>query len=122
MNTAVRRALQIVATLVLVAVAAVISVAYWFGRGDIRGAARASMKVDLRNLAVAESAYFRRAGTYTTALGALEANGFRGFAPSERIQLVVERADSTAWQARASDPHTSQTCIFGSAATAVVCR
>jgi hypothetical protein len=121
-NNVVRRALRIAALLLLVAVAGVVGFAYWFGRGDLRGAARASMMVDLRNLAFAESVYFGRAGTYTATLGALEVNGRRGFVASEGIELVVSRADTTAWEARAYNAHTSQTCVFSSAAVSVFCH
>ncbi len=121
-NNVVRHALRIGALLLLAAVAGVVGLAYWFGRGDLRGAARASMKNDLRNLAVAESVYFGRAGTYTATLGALEVNGSRGFVAGEGIELIVGRADSTGWEARAYNAHTSQTCMFSSAAVTVFCH
>lgn len=68
----------------------------------------AAMRSDLRNLAVAESAYYAAQSHYTADLSVLDETLWRG--PSTGVTVAVEQADSTSWRARAAHDRTSYTC------------
>jgi hypothetical protein len=113
-SDSLRRALTIAAIFVLVLGASIFALMYWFGHGQLRSAARASLKVDLRNLAVAESLYFARHHTYTASLAELP-----DFHP--RNDVSIERADSSGWEASAVQTHSSLLCTFGLRDVTVKC-
>jgi len=115
LNESVRRALNIGAIFVLVLGVSVVALLYWFGHGELRDAARASLKVDLRNLGVAESLYFARHHTYTAVLSDLA-----DFHP--RNTVSVEVADSTGWEATGVETRHAQMCTFGSGDVTVKCQ
>jgi len=115
LNDSVRRALNIAAIFVLVLGVSVVALLYWFGHGELRDAARASLKVDLRNLGVAESLYFAQHHTYTGVLTELA-----DFHP--RSNVSVELADSTGWEATAVETRHAQVCTFGSGDVTVKCQ
>jgi prepilin-type N-terminal cleavage/methylation domain-containing protein len=58
----------------------------------------ASMKSDLRNLAVAEEGYYYQYRTYTTVLDSLS------FVPSHGNILTITQADATGWAATSTNP------------------
>ncbi|HEY6854208.1 MAG TPA: hypothetical protein VI139_08170 [Gemmatimonadales bacterium] len=89
-------------------------------REELREPIRVSMKAELREVARAESTYHARTYAYTADLTFL--HGISAFAPPPPgTTLVVERADASAWAARAHDPRTTQTCTFG-AGEPLVCQ
>ncbi len=58
----------------------------------------ASMKSDLRNLAVAEEGYYYEHRTYTSVLDSLK------FVPSHGVVLTLPEADATGWAATSTHP------------------
>ncbi len=85
---------------------------WWHGRGAARRHASAVLKSDLRNLAAAEETYFERHRVFAGALSELA--GSSDFEPSEGVQVVIERADSFTWTARATVPNgVPLVCQFG---------
>ena len=96
----------IVTALVLVGLSiGLILVAYpwWHGRSAASRHASAVLKSDLRNLATSQEMYFERHRVFTARLSELAHSG--DFEPSEGVQVVIERADSVTWVARASIPN-----------------
>ena len=85
---------------------------WWHGRSAASRHASAVLKSDLRNLATSQEMYFERYRVFTAALSELADSG--GFEPSEGVQVVIERADSVTWIARASIPNgVPLVCRFG---------
>lgn len=73
----------------------------------------ASMKSDLRNLAVAEEGYFYEHQAYTTVLDSLK------FTPSHGVILVVQAATASGWSATSTHPEAfphSCAIFYGSSA------
>lgn len=68
----------------------------------------ATLQSDLRNLAVAEEAYYYQNGAYTQDLSALTS------AASSGVTMSVASADSMGWSATATHPsaHPGQCAIF----------
>lgn len=97
---------------VLILVLALVRFAEYLVHGDIAGAARIDMKGDLRNVAHAESLYFDVHRTFTSAVAELR------FKPSRGVSLIIDRADSTAWHATATNRHVSEICDLGGTAGA----
>ena len=73
----------------------------------------ASMKSDLRHLAVAQEAYFYDYKAYTTAIDSLS------FKPTSGVQLTIVEGSSTGWSATATHPQAYPhfcTIFYGAAA------
>ncbi len=71
----------------------------------------ASMKSDLRNLAVAEEGYYYDHRIYSTLLDSLS------FSPSKGNVLTIVQADSSGWSAKSTNPNAyPQVCavFYGS--------
>ncbi|HET7632163.1 MAG TPA: prepilin-type N-terminal cleavage/methylation domain-containing protein [Gemmatimonadaceae bacterium] len=67
---------------------------------EIKGKAyMASMKSDLRHLAIAEEVYLYSHQTYTTELDSLE------FTPSPGVIITIPEADGTGWGATSTHPN-----------------
>lgn len=67
----------------------------------------ASMKSDLRNLAVAQEAYFAdKSGTYSPSSAGLGTN----FKTSPGVIITVGGVTSSSWRATATHPMTSKRC------------
>lgn len=67
----------------------------------------ASMRSDIRNLAVLEESYFYDFTVYTANLTVL---GTRGFLMSPGVVLQIPEATSAGWSVSASHPTTLQEC------------
>jgi prepilin-type N-terminal cleavage/methylation domain-containing protein len=67
----------------------------------------ASMRADVRNLAVLEESYFYDHAVYTSDLGLLASRGFVG---TLGVQLQVHEATNTGWSVTASHATTLQQC------------
>lgn len=75
----------------------------------------ASMKSDLRNLAVAEEGYYYDHRIYTTVLDSLS------FTPSHGVILTIVQADSSGWSATSTHPNAypHMCAVFYGSITAV---
>ena len=75
----------------------------------------ASMKSDLRNLAVAEEGYYYEHRVYTTVLDSL------AFVPSHGVILSIPEANASGWAATSTHPNAyPHTCaIFYGSVTAI---
>ncbi|MFQ5678152.1 MAG: prepilin-type N-terminal cleavage/methylation domain-containing protein [Gemmatimonadota bacterium] len=66
----------------------------------------AAMRSDLRNLTMAQDAYFSETQTYTSNLSLLTGM----FAPSQNVTVTVDSATATGWGAKATNPGTNVVC------------
>lgn len=75
----------------------------------------ATMKSDLRNLAVAEEGYYYEHRVYTTVLDSLP------FVPSHGVTLTVQSADASGWAATSTHPdaYPHMCSVFYGSATAI---
>ncbi len=69
----------------------------------------ATMKSDLRNLALAEESYFYDTDIYTADLVLLET---RGFTRSTGVGITINEATVIGWSATAEHPNTSARCYI----------
>lgn len=69
---------------------------------------RATVQADLVSLAWFEARHLERRSVFASDPGALD-----GFQPSEGVRVTIERADSTAWRARATRAGFTTTCSIG---------
>ena len=67
----------------------------------------ASMRADVRNLAVLEESYFYDHAVYTSDLGLLASRGFVG---TLGVQLQIPEATNVGWSVSASHARTLQQC------------
>jgi len=104
----------------LLLLAVILGVLVWFAPDETRAPVRISMRAELRSLASAESAYHASTNQYTADLTILRGTGALNGTPPG-TELIVDRADSSTWAARAHDTRTKQTCSLGSQAP-LVCR
>jgi len=94
---------ELLTVIVIIGILASISLAMWHKRKEETFVA--SMRSDLRNLAVAEEAYFTDNASYTADLDALV---FR----SSPDNVLTVQADDDGWTASASHPATAIECAF----------
>ena len=75
----------------------------------------AAMESDLRNLAVAQEAFFYDSARYTTNLTAMA-----NFQPTAGVTITVNEATAVGWSATASSSDTYEKCyVFSGTATPV---
>jgi hypothetical protein len=108
------RALLRVLLGVLVVLLAFVGFASYLAHGDMAAAARLDMRGDLRNVASAESLYFETHHTFTSELADLHLK------PNRRVDLSIDRADSTAWHATAAHRRSTELCDIGGSAGGAV--
>lgn len=70
----------------------------------------AAMKSDLRNLAVAEEAFFYDSATFTGSVSSLTL--LRRYEPSSGVTVVINEATPKGWSATASHVQTSRQCYY----------
>jgi len=112
----VRRGFTLVEILVVVVIIGILAAFAMLKYSNTREQAYlAAMKSDLRNLAIAEEAFFTDSSYYTANLAQM--NNFRG---SVGVTLAVGEATAVGWSATASSANTFQKCyVFAGTATPV---
>lgn len=107
---------ELLVVVVILGILAALAIAKF--RNTKEKAYAAQMQSDLRNLAVAEEAFFYDSSKYTSSVASLTL--LRRYAPSSGVTVVINEATTKGWSASATHAQTSRQCFLFSGGAAPV--